>query len=116
MAKAKAKPTPTPGPWCCEDVCSKLATDICLGYRVPGGGHPIMIASCWCDDAGSRPGDIGPREAEANARLMASSPDLLAACRLLLDSFGHPDGLTFWRTAEAAGRAAIAKAEGTTNG
>jgi hypothetical protein len=72
----------TPGPWVVESVCSPALHDICLGYRVPGAGHPVLLASAYCDEPGrERPGDIAPRQADANARLMAAAPDLLAALK-----------------------------------
>lgn len=70
-------PKHTPGPWSVEAVNSEAMHDICLGYRVPGAGHPILIASVYGDDEPRRPGDISVFEAEANARLIASAPDLL---------------------------------------
>lgn len=55
-------------------------------------------------------------EAEANARLIASAPELLDALIGLLDEVvasGNATAIDFgWRGAVAASRAAIAKAEG----
>lgn len=53
-------------------------------------------------------GYAGLEKQEANARLIASAPELLAACRELLNCI---DPARDWSEAKAA-RAAIAKAEG----
>ncbi len=69
----------TPGPWTIDAVMSEALHDICLGYLIPNAGNPILVASVYSDDEG-RPGDISLIAAEANARLMAASPDLLTVC------------------------------------
>lgn len=51
-------------------------------------------------------------QAEANARLMASAPDLLAALKLMAAEASLADVLGYgWDEARAAARAAISKAE-----
>jgi hypothetical protein len=64
-----AKATHTPGPWYCHDdgfVYSE-ATD--------ANGTPYRICDPHCDEGPD------PDEREANARLIAASPDLLAALK-----------------------------------
>lgn len=69
----------TPGPWVAEAVMSEtdLELDICLGYQIPGAGHPIVIGFAYGPDVYTGPGSITKGEGEANARLMAAAPDLL---------------------------------------
>jgi hypothetical protein len=71
----------TPGPW---------ATDYLdrNGQRVVRGEH-IEICTCWHHSVGSI-----EREMEANARLIAAAPDLLAALKTI-DAYwteDFPDG------------------------
>ena len=56
-----------------------------------------------------------PDEQEANARLIAAAPELLGALQFIM-AFYEP-GQTYldtnaWKSAEASGRAALAKAKG----
>jgi hypothetical protein len=110
----------TPGPWTVESVNSEALHDICLDYRIPGAGHPVLIATVFDDENPGRPGDISTIEAEANARLMAAAPDLLAACELWDQGFTEgeqftPEQFRVWvNKNRAAARAAIAKAKRTT--
>jgi hypothetical protein len=62
----------TPGPWGIRQYSAHT------GFSVWGGGRG-SIAERWYD--GPQAGDYGP-EIEANARLIAAAPDLLAACKL----------------------------------
>jgi hypothetical protein len=79
----------TPGPWAIEEV-----------RRVLGAG-----------DFGRAP--FRDAELEANARLIAAAPDLLAALVALCDSGPHPDDMTPENLAALKrARAAIAKAGG----
>jgi hypothetical protein len=78
-----------------------------------GGGWPAPIAVvdlCYYGQ-NARNHDTLPQMskdyAEANARLIAAAPDLLAACKLALGAFERNDAID-WN--ELAG--AIAKAEG----
>lgn len=108
----------TPRPWRIED-----GTTLIWGNCDPddlgsyGMGYPIMNGQqprSWRRD---HPTDD---EIEANCRLVAAAPDLLAACRALLDNYGPPATIAniveypAWHPITKA-RAAIAKAEGSTN-
>lgn len=74
------------------------------------------VASLFYSSGGSRP-QLSRELIDANARLIAAAPDLLAACEAAL-SFGegHPDRTPSWHDARLATqltlRAAIAKAKG----
>jgi hypothetical protein len=54
--------------------------------------------------------DVDPRQHQANARLVAAAPDLLAACRLALGRL--TDGTEISGVVATHVRAAIAKATG----
>jgi hypothetical protein len=67
MAKASSH---TPGPWIAKEWTSHSRTTITTGY-----GHEKVVADC-------APGPVSgylDTEAEANAQLIASAPDLLLA-------------------------------------
>lgn len=85
----------TPGHWA-------QGPTVLEGVAVSADGYWIGIA--YRRTLAPRP--IGQGEAEANARLMATAPDLLDACRQALAAL--PQG-----EARAAVEAAIARAEGT---
>jgi hypothetical protein len=84
MSKAKF----TPGPWVVDRVVSAL--DVCIGYEMPGAGSPVLVAMLNYDEA--PPPGINYLEAKANARLIAASPDLLAACEKALHCLTGEDG------------------------
>jgi hypothetical protein len=101
----------TPGPWCVESVTHDIALDICREHAPAGAGDPVLVAFCHFDDPSNEAGDISVTEAEANARLMAAAPELLAACKALMPEGwdeGHMDHMPGIKLA----RIAIAKAEG----
>lgn len=76
-----------------------FATDKALGdYRV------CMID---CDDE-----TVSESDHEANARLIAAAPDLLAASEAMAAQLGGGDSFTQWEKAKADLREAIAKATG----
>jgi hypothetical protein len=83
----------TPGPW--EANCFLVSQ---------AGGRRVEI--CHTGIIGrNKPGE----QAEADARLIAASPDLLEACKMYLDAmdrYGHPD------KTDRLMRAAIEKATG----
>jgi hypothetical protein len=88
-----------PGPWELGNaVGAGRNYTVCAGpvviARISGNGYPI--------GKGSAP------ESDANARLIAAAPDLLAACRLLVDS--HTKSTDAWPSIIAA-QAAIAKVQ-----
>jgi hypothetical protein len=69
----------TPGPWNAEGVMSEADHDIVLSYEVPGAGCPIVVATVASDvDDDGYP--IALSQANANAKLIAASPDLAEAC------------------------------------
>ena len=87
----------TPGPWHIGVRTFHAGRDV----YVPKG-EPVAVA----DDA-----ITATPEAEANARLIAAAPDMLAALReLVVNNMGHPKGITVPQLDKA--RAAIAKATG----
>ena len=110
----------TPGPWqvCNEHmVFSALGADSGDGARADDNdGWCICI--CQGDEVpmtswGGTNVPLGWGPTRANARLIASAPELLAACAGLLDALrtsGVSNGAI--RFAEDQARAAIAKAEG----
>jgi hypothetical protein len=69
----------TKGPWAVENVNSDALHDVIMDYQIPGAGFPCLVATVFADDDPHRPGDISNAEAEANARLIAAAPDMLAA-------------------------------------
>jgi hypothetical protein len=84
----------TRGPWCVEAVMSNRRNDIVLDYEVPDAGSPILIASAYDDDDDdiAMPGYISPAEAEANARVMAAAPELLALAQKLASECAECNG------------------------
>jgi hypothetical protein len=97
----------TAGPWTTEAIFGDEGLDIVLDYEVPRAGSPILLGSVFAED-----GDpIGPAEARANARLMASAPDLLAACLAMLGTWGSDDEDAIIEARDMA-RAAVTRAKG----
>jgi hypothetical protein len=100
----------TPGPWRVSEHCTTI---IKRDFRLIGDDSGELIASSHGMDGSGF--FVGNDEAQANAHLIAASPDLLAALKALVqqvergdfDHIGadHPD------SAVGAARAAIAKAE-----
>lgn len=91
----------TPGPW--ESWPHNRARHPVHSYGISAeGGLP-------CDVADVIDFDGSPGESEANARLIAAAPDLLAACQVFLNA-PHDSAR---RAAKATMSAAIAKATGT---
>jgi len=92
----------TPGPWSISPTSNPSSE---FGI-VAIDGTIVSRLDYWHDEAEA--------ESEANARLIAAAPELLAALRELLleDDFdGSPD-LNHWRELTSRGRQAIFKAEG----
>lgn len=88
----------TPGPWKVGRLPLRLEVDenpIPLIYTHDGGLEIAQVRTSAPE----------PGEREANARLIAAAPDLLAACKAALDMGDEFE-------AEKMIRAAIAKAEG----
>lgn len=90
----------TPGPW-------KWWTTHEGSHRINPEEGGLVIASCDTRNPFSY-------EQEANARLIAAAPDLLKACKALLDVYGELHALYDIGDCDAsdAARIAIAKAEG----
>ena len=86
----------TPGPW-------TIKHDDCHIYA-PCGGHTGLIAGCGGHSCRRR--DLLD-EQRANAKLIAASPELLAACKQALGAFEHN-----WAINWDDLREAIKKAEG----
>jgi hypothetical protein len=96
----KPKTSYTPGPWSAEECRSGFAV-----YANKSGDAVVRTE----DDEGR----YGPIDNEANARLIASAPELLAVLKRLCSTFcaccyGSTRAGAEWREA----RAAIDKAEG----
>lgn len=101
----------TPGPWVVGKAARNPYPD------PPGDKWSIAAYGCWI--AGVYPfvrGCQDDSEAKANARLIAAAPDLLEACRAMVDCYegGMDSGCDPPRPDCPAcqARAAIAKAEG----
>lgn len=101
----------TPGPW----EVGKLNVAHIDGFplnRIPISGGGYAIAAVWAGDARRQGPIMGLQEMhQANASLIAASPDLLSALRDCLEQMHHPNGERAYDIAQAAERA-IAKAEG----
>lgn len=103
----------TPGPWHVDGVHSEALHDICMTNPPPAEGSPVVLASVEYDeDRGTCP---TLAEANANARLIAAAPDLLAAAMQLIEgaeseNWDRYRGTDEPRTGIAELRAAIAKA------
>ena len=92
----------TPGPWAVQEVGASRGLPR-GGYRVRQGGTVYDVALIDND------GSADSAELKANARLIASAPDLLAALRALLDKLGG--NMDAYLAAEKAqARAAIERA------
>lgn len=75
------KQTHTPGPWRIARSHDRLnAHDI----GIARDGVQTVFAECYAEFWSK--GDVRPAECEANARLIAAAPDLLAACRAAVES------------------------------
>lgn len=94
--------THTPGPWLLDGdkICTNRGNEIARMTRY----------GAWFD-AGTPYGLKNPI-GDANARLIAAAPDLLAACEEMAAQLGGGDDYTKWEDAKAQLLAAIAKAKG----
>ena len=98
------KQTHTPGPWSIEDCTPGESTGLCFAINSENN----VIA---------RTTD-GWKEAQANARLIASAPDMLEMCKLFEECMANLDGASepFDTSYELAKvRAVLAKVEGETS-
>jgi hypothetical protein len=105
----------TPGPW----TINPKAVFENNGFKInafPVSGSGQAIAAVWAGSFGK--GAFGLDNQEANARLIAAAPDLLAVARMFAQYLADNGGDEEYRNADGTGwltiaRAAIAKAEGT---
>jgi len=89
----------TPGPW-----KAVLVEGHRLGGRNGAARYDVL--------AMNPPDFVADRLTEANARLIAAAPDLLAACRAVLECLGRTLAPDYLPEPRELLRAAIAKAEG----
>lgn len=104
---AETKPTHTPGPWLIDDDSGPDELSVCD----ESGRYEIASSVGGPVRQDSEGGYNDYREVEANARLIAAAPDLLAALEKALHDSGCDGDLCNWAWHEAA-RTAIAKATG----
>ena len=98
----------TSGPWRVETWDYSLATPPRKELNIQN--ERMLIATCQCDHDGDNPYVIPKGDAEANARIMAAAPELLAACkaaRMTCDGANPAHEAIYNQLSEA-----IAKAEG----
>ena len=104
----------TPGPWSTYTILQPSENH--RGWEIaPKRGNRVAAVYPMCTEDGSDPSE----EAQANARLIAAAPDLLAALKMLLpiSPISKLWTMDAWARnmsrAEQAAYLAIAKAEGT---
>jgi hypothetical protein len=90
----------TPGPWDGSERNAVTAMKGEIGVAILEPLKHFWGNAAVVDDFGTM---------QANARLMAAAPDLLAACEAIVAGWGHHGGVS--RAVEMA-RAAVAKARG----
>ena len=106
----------TPGPWVLRDYGASYSGKMALlGGLDHGGKFPWLLGSIQvCHKSEDAVGWQPWPEGEANARLIAAAPDLLAACYTALHFTANID--PWWEPSHqqtvATLRAAIAKARG----
>ena len=92
----------TPGPWIVHGGPGRLHHYLAVIDSIPDVDGKV-VANCICHVATTN------EDSDANSRLIAAAPDLLAACKRYLDAmdrYGHPD------KTDRLMRAAIEKATG----
>ena len=107
MTPATTSPAHTPGPWTIHE--SAFSSALVKELHI---GTPTRTAACVYDDCAA--GILVRSEVEANARLIAAAPDLLAALECILKRY-ESAGVQCYPEARReviAARAAIAKATG----
>ena len=99
----------TPGPWKAQLGQAHASWEV--NQHLPDGGLWSAVADVKANGLGSR--TVKPKEAAANASLIAAAPELLAALKRLLPLWEEAIGYEadYMDMADFA-RAAIAKAEG----
>jgi len=101
----------TPGPW--RHVPHFQNGEHCATYYIgtPSSVGPESISRCTAVASNSS-FPLTAEETEANARLIAASPDLLRACKAIAELEGCPSmGGVMLEAARDSALAAIAKAE-----
>jgi len=98
----------TPGPWIAEGWCSGKSPDAGCGVVASHDERKISNPSRGIVAWATRHVGQTSIEVEANARLIAAAPDLLAALEAVMDEWREGYGLR----CEKQVRAAIAKATG----
>jgi len=78
--------THTPGPWAVQHEVGAYLFTHSIQANIGRDDMPQFAVANVCVTA-----SLDARECEANAHLIAAAPDLLAACKLALDSFGGLD-------------------------
>jgi hypothetical protein len=116
----------TPGPWRVDEVKTFGAYGVWTGYPAQpghdGAGYPKQVCSMFSQcfrqvDGGTRP------ERDANARLIAAAPDLLAAlsaCEIAMDTAAYsglhgllsPAYRESWAVAHRGAKAVLARLTG----
>lgn len=100
----------TTGPWA-VDLNAAEHGQHAVNEATPGGGRWKAIATVHLGRLGGGSAPVQPDEAEANARLIAAAPELLAACLAMVASnMGQPGAVRV--PALDAMRDAIGKATG----
>jgi hypothetical protein len=98
----------TPGPWKISHGCLPGDAGFSIGTNNAAARNVSIVAECWPCTIVS---EDHRRELFSNARLITAAPDLLEACRQMLEGM-EVEGYSC-DTMDMA-RDAIAKAEGTT--
>jgi hypothetical protein len=91
---------PTPGPWSRHQFSDKkpvaLRSDDGREWQAfevfIGAGEKMVASALMSTSTGGYPSPTTVEECEANAALIIASPKLLAACELVLQSFGYAPG------------------------
>lgn len=98
---------PTEGPWTYRPTTSRMRDEYSQPFGITGLGDRTLIAGVFGDVTG------GIEVAEANARLLAASRDLLKGCQkakdFLVNDLEEPGRTIFWTLVDA-----IRKATGET--
>lgn len=89
----------TPGPW---EAVQHTAINNVKGYRIFSGGNEVAV----CRNTSGGLGAVAQLPAEANARLIAAAPELLAVLCLALRYMEHPDVLAITKDMALSGEGA----------
>lgn len=98
----------TPGPWEHREATENGTSFVLRRWRITAGDQFIGEVGAAVHRCGSHNENHG----DANARLVAAAPDLLAACRKLLNVLESEPECAIYRAHAELARAAIAKATG----